>query len=240
MFDNAVGFIIQARMASTRLPGKVLMPLPFLGKRTLLDHILETLKPLGGRLIVATSKLPSSDPIADFCKERAVECFRGDEDNVLSRFIAIQQKYQFKYIFRFTADNPLIDTDKLGFFFSAVVENKLDYAYSKGMPLGMNFELFRGETLTKSMKYVLSLSDAEHVTPAIRRNAIFKKKDIEIEHLEKYRMTIDTVSDYALMSMLFQFKLDSNLEGVALIKAFATKFPWLLALNKDVPQNSVD
>ena len=240
MFDSSVGFIIQARMASTRLPAKVLMPLPFLSKKTLLDHIIDTLNPLGAKVIVATSNEPSSDPIASFCEERAIECFRGDENNVLSRFMAIQEKYQFHYIFRFTADNPLIDTHTLGFFFRNVVEDGLDYAYSKGMPLGMNFEFFRGETLVASSAYANVPSDYEHVTPAIRRNAVFKTKEIRLEDLEELRMTIDTVSDYALMSMLFQLKLETNLEGLSLIKSFAIKYPWLLELNKHVAQNKVD
>lgn len=240
MFDSTTGFIIQARMASKRLPGKVLLPLPFLGEKNVLDHIIEALQPLGGKIIIATSNESSSDAIASFCDKRNIVCFRGDENNVLSRFVAIQEEYQFNYIFRFTGDNPLIDKTKLRLFFKNVVENRLDYAYSKGMPIGMNFEFFRGEILLKSSVNANSQIDREHVTPAIRRNAIFRTKDIWLSNLGDTRMTIDTVSDYALLSMLFQFKLEVKQDGLALLISFAKKFPWLLELNKHVTQTKVD
>jgi spore coat polysaccharide biosynthesis protein SpsF len=239
-FDSSIGFIIQARMQSSRLPGKVLMPLPFLGDNPLLGHIIDALSPLGAKIIVATSTLPDNLQIQTFCNLRSIECFMGDENNVLSRFLDIQKKNQFQYIFRFTADNPIIDTKKLFDFFNSFLIDDLDYAYSKGMPLGMNFELFKGEALLLSESLVEKDSDLEHVTPAIRRNDMFKKAEIRLGNFEQLRMTVDTPSDYALISLIFNYKMYCNLEGMQLINEFFKRYDWLSGLNSHVEQKKVD
>jgi spore coat polysaccharide biosynthesis protein SpsF len=239
-FDSLTGFIIQARMQSTRLPGKVLMPLPFLSGKPILGHIVDALKPLGAKIIVATSELPENEQIVSFCKVHDVVCFLGDENDVLSRFLDIQKENQFQYIFRFTADNPLIDIKQLLVFFEEFIRKDLDYAYSKGMPLGMNFELFKGETLLLSEAMVESESDREHVTPAIKRNENFKTAEISLESLEHLRMTIDTPTDYALISMIFKYQNDSALVGVSLVKEFFKNYPWLNGLNSHIEQKSAE
>ncbi len=239
-FDSLIGFIIQARMQSTRLPGKVLMPLPFLSGKPILGHIVDALKPLGAKIIVATSELPENSQIVSFCKLHDVECFLGDENDVLSRFLDIQKENQFEYIFRFTADNPLIDIEKLLIFFKRFVNEDLDYAYSKGMPLGMNFELFKGKTLLLSEIMALTDSDREHVTPAIRRSKNFKTTEIRLENQEHFRMTVDTPIDFAFMNMIFQYRNESALEGVSLVKEFSKNYPWLNGLNSHIEQKSAE
>lgn len=223
-------------MQSSRLPGKVLMALPFLSGKPILGHIIDVLKPLGAKIIVATSELPENEQIVSFCKKQDVECFLGDENDVLSRFLDIQKVNQFKYIFRFTADNPLIGIEQLRLFFGEFISNDLDYAYSKGMPIGMNFEIFKGETLLLSEEMVESESDREHVTPAIKRNENFKIADITLESLEHLRMTVDTPTDFALISMIFQYQNGSALEGVSLVKEFFKNYPWLNGLNSHIEQ----
>lgn len=238
--NNSVGLIIQARMGSSRLPGKVLMPLPFISGKPILGHIISALKPLGGKLIVATSNRALNRPIQDFCKANQVACCLGDEEDVLSRFLTIQKENQFEYIFRFTADNPIVDTAKLMIFFNEFKEQDLEYAYSKGMPLGMNFELFRGQTLQSSAATALSTSDKEHVTPAIRRNKSCKSAEIRLDNLEGLRMTVDTPTDFALLSMIFNYQNKSDLNGVNLVKAFFAEYPWLKGLNSHIEQNKID
>lgn len=238
MFDRNVGFIIQARMDSERLPGKVLMSMPCFSTTPLIEHILNTLEPLGGKVIVAISEATSSDAIADFCYRKKVHFVRGDERNVLSRFVTIQEKFGFQYIFRFTADNPLIDTEKMVIFFQKFLETNVDYAYSKGLPLGMNFECFRGEALLRSVEYAQSKEDREHVTYAIKRSELFKKTSVVLDNLEGLRMTVDTAIDYVLMSMIYEFKNKVKLDGITLVKLFSDNYPWLIEINKHINQKS--
>ena len=238
--DDSVGFIIQARMESTRLPGKVLMPLPFISGKPILAHIINSLKPLGGKLIVATSKRKVNEPIQDFCTTNDITCFLGDEEDVLSRFISIQKENQFEYIFRFTADNPIVDLEKLMLFYNQFKSQGLEYAYSKGMPLGMNFELFKGQTLLTFEATAISNSDREHVTPAIRRSEDVKKAEIHLDDLEELRMTVDTPADFALLSMIFEYQKKSHLEGMKLVKTFFINYPWLKGLNSHIKQHKVE
>jgi spore coat polysaccharide biosynthesis protein SpsF len=235
--DKSVGFIIQARMNSTRLPGKVLMPLPFLHEKSMLQHQVETLNSLGGEIVVATSNKSESDPIAQFCLDNNIECFRGDEHNVFSRFQAIQKEKKFAHILRFTADNPLVDPLKLRDFYKTYVEKGLDYGYSEGMPLGMNFEIFQGSCLERVEALIESDSDLEHVTPAIRRNGMFKRESIKLADLSYHRFTVDTLMDYSFMSHVYQLKEKYKLDGLELVELICSEFNWLFGLNSDVLQS---
>ncbi|MFT4848996.1 MAG: spore coat polysaccharide biosynthesis protein SpsF [Parvicella sp.] len=238
--DNSVGFIIQARMESTRLPGKVLMPMPFITGKPILGHIIDALKPLGGKIIVATSKRKVNEPIKEFCIANGVGYFLGDEDDVLSRFISIQKENRFEYIFRFTADNPLVDVEKLMVFYNEFKSLGLEYAYSQGMPLGMNFELFSGKALLSSETTVNSESDREHVTPAIRRNESYKTAEICLDNSGHLRMTVDTAHDFALLSMVFDYRDSKHLQGMFLVKAFFKEYPWLIGFNNHVAQKKIN
>lgn len=234
-FDSSVGMIIQARMASTRLPGKVLMPIPIMSEQTILGQICESLKPLGGQVIVATSTNEENDAIEVFCKNEKIECFRGSEDDVFSRFLAIQQKYQFIRVFRFTADNPFIDLEKLFQFYHVFLEKDIDYAYSTGMPLGMNFELLKGETIATLATINLSDQEREHVTLGIRNSDEFSWKRIRIANKENYRLTVDGVADYLLSSTIFQL-LGDRAQTVDNIVRIFTEFPWLSSINDGILQ----
>lgn len=233
--DNKVGFIIQARMGSSRLPGKVLMSMPFGSDQTLLDRICDSLLPLGGKLIVATSQQEENDAVENFCSERDIACYRGSENDVFSRFLAIQEEYQFTYVFRFTADNPFIDQQKLVEFYEQFDNSGLDYAYSKGMPLGMNFEVMRGEAISSLSTMDLSDEDREHVTPGIRRSDRFSKKEITIAYCKEYRLTVDSAADYLLSSTLFQILGDSqpNLQN---IENTFKQYAWLSLVNEGLLQ----
>src|SRR5688500_5242636 len=107
-----VGFIIQARMKSTRLPGKVLLPIPLHGGKPIIQWIVDNVKKSGfeKKIILATSTNEEKDPLVAYCKTNSIECFRGDEENVLSRFIQILELNAFDLVVRLTGDNPLLDS----------------------------------------------------------------------------------------------------------------------------------
>jgi len=233
--DDSVGLIIQARMGSSRLPGKVLMPMPFGTQQTILGRICDSLLPLGGKIIVATSKLEENNAIEDYCREKEIECFRGSEKDVFSRFYKIQEKHKFSNIFRFTADNPFVDQNKLLQFYNSFLTAELDYAYSKGMPLGMNFEVMCGEAILSMGKMNLSDADKEHVTMGIRRSDKFKKKEIKIAESKDYRLTVDSAADYLLSSTIFQVLGDSQ-PSLQNIESTFQQYSWLFSVNEGLLQ----
>jgi spore coat polysaccharide biosynthesis protein SpsF len=230
-FAENVGFIIQARMGSSRLPGKVLMSMPFGARHTLLGRICDSLLTLGGKLIVATSKLDENDAIDYYCRAKGIECYRGAENDVFSRFHAIQEKYKFSNVFRFTADNPFIDQKKLVQFYNRFLKADLDYAFSNGMPLGMNFEVMRGETILSLAKTNLSDAEREHVTLGVRNNNKFRKEEIRIAESTDYRLTVDNAADYLLSSTLFQILGDSQ-PSLQNIESAIKKYSWLSSVNE--------
>jgi spore coat polysaccharide biosynthesis protein SpsF len=238
VFDKSIGFIIQARVASTRLPGKVLLPMPFGSEETILGQICAALETLGAKVIIATSTKHENDAIQAFCDEKNISCFRGDENDVFSRFVEIQKEFRFSHIFRFTADNPLIDRGKLIEFFEMYLSKELDYAYSKGMPLGMNFEVFKGEVLIKEAEKYLTANEMEHVTISFRENNQYRTANLLLGEYSDYRMTVDTPIDYAQLSLVFQCKELFISDGLELIDNCAKWFPWILNLNKGILQNN--
>lgn len=236
--DSSVGFIVQARMASSRLPGKVLMPMPLGSRETILSQIGNTLQTFGARLIIATSLNTENDAIEDYCLSNGFTCFRGDENDVLSRFYQVQKEHSFEHIFRFTADNPLIDKAKLQEFYQKYLAQNLDYAYSQGMPLGMNFEVFKGSILERLPLADLNKSDKEHVTLFFRAHKKYKKATLNLANLAECRMTVDTPLDYAQLSLIFQIQQMCGATGLTLVEVVREKYPWLLTLNQGVLQNN--
>jgi len=236
LFDKSIGLIIQARMSSTRLPGKVLMPMPFASETTLLGKIVRALKTTGGTVIVATSTNKENDIIEQFCESKGVQCFRGEEDDVFSRFHEIQLNESFSTIFRFTADNPFIDLGKLYQFYNSFIGSGVEYAYSKGMPLGMNFEAVKGDLFVKLNKLELTSEEREHVTLVVHRLDNIKKIFIQLANSADLRMTVDTPIDYAQASLL----MSSFDENCSLINILELKDlnPWIFELNKGVVQTN--
>lgn len=236
LFDSSVGLIIQARMSSTRLPGKVLMPMPFASETTLLGKIVGALKTTGGTIIVATSTNKENDLIEQFCESKGVKCFRGGEDDVFSRFHQIQLNESFSTIFRFTADNPFIDLGKLYQFYNTFIGSGMDYAYSKGMPLGMNFEAVKGDLFVKLNKLELTAEEREHVTLVVHRLENITKTFIQLANSADLRMTVDTPVDYAQASLLMS-SLDDNCSLLNILDLKELN-PWIFELNKGVVQTN--
>ena len=237
-----IGYIIQARMKSHRLPGKVLMPIPFPNGKSLLFYIVNQLKSLPGETIVATSKNPENDLIVDHGRKHHFAVFRGDEQNVYSRFSEIIRTHKFDHIVRLTADNPILDVEILIDSLTKHIEGGQDYTYTSGLPLGMNMEFIKSSALIESERYIHKKEDEEHVTLAIKRTDIFKKSLLSIEvddrSLSTLRLTVDTEIDYALINLLIAYGEYNQLFGLRLINSFKKTYSQLLDLNKSLPQKN--
>jgi spore coat polysaccharide biosynthesis protein SpsF len=231
-----IGAIIQARLGSTRLPNKVLMPLPLGSNETILSQIIKKIKEVDiiSDVIVATSKLPINDKLEEYVRNLNIDCFRGEEEDVLSRFYHISQERNFDYVIRFTGDNPIVDTEYLKQFINNFFKKKLEYSYSANLPLGCNFEMMKSSEINKAYKNAENSYDKEHVTPLIKKNANIKECYTfeKIEPNKNLRLTIDYPSDYALMTMIYSL-LKNKQKSVKNIFKLIDNNNWIVNINKD-------
>lgn len=197
---NGLGIILQARMGSTRLPGKIFKQI---GSKTLLDHIFFRLKSLRHRvaIVLATSHLSKDDEVERYCRENGICCFRGSEENVLERYYFCAKEYGFKNIVRLTADNPFVDVEELDNLIDLHYHNNADYSSSyQSLPVGVGAEIFTFAALEQSYSNGKALHHLEHVDEYILENArkfhIDTLKVDGVKNRPKIRLTIDTEADY--------------------------------------------
>ncbi len=192
--------LIQARMASTRLPGKVLMPLagiPILARvvaaANAVPHVLQT--------VVATGDGTANDPIADWCRDAGIDCFRGSEPDVLARLAGAADAYGADAVIRLTADCPLLDPAVIAQLAELFARGGFEYVSNVAPPQwpdGLDAEIISAEVLGIAAAEATRPSDREHVTPFIRNNrARFRAANLDcpLPGLGKLRWTIDTPED---------------------------------------------
>lgn len=206
--------ILQARVSSSRLPGKVLKPL--LGVPMLLRQI-ERLKKSRkiDRLLVATSTEPSDDPIEKLCEENGIACYRGSLNDVLDRFYQAARGFDPEHVVRLTADCPLTDAklidDVIGFY----LDGGFDYASNAiqaTYPDGLDMEVFSFSCLERAWREAALPSQREHVTPFIHQQPhLFKighyKNSSDLSHL---RWTVDEPKDFELVTMVYEALYPKN------------------------------
>lgn len=239
--------IIQARMGSSRLPGKVLLPV---GGTPLIIHMLERLKRAKSldKIYLATSVNAENDPLQKTVEKFGVTVFRGPENDVLSRYYEIAQKYKPTWVVRMTGDCPLIDpamVDEL-VNFARAHENEYDYltnAVEPTFPDGLDIEVFRFSLLEKAHKLGDDPAEREHVT------AFFLGKNPQAKNIRTYhfkgakdyshlRWTVDCPEDFELVKTIFEHFLPHHPHFTwqdAL--QFVQKNPQLMELNKKFIRN---
>lgn len=216
--------IIQARMESTRLPGKVLKTI--CGK-PILQHIIERVRfsKYLDEIIIATSNHKADDAIERFANKYNISVYRGSQENVLQRFAECAKLYKADLIVRLTGDNTLVDSDIIDKGIETYQEEELDYLYyQEGLPIGMAVEIFRYEALVRAYKEASDKECLEHVTPYLYKNEdIFKiKRSVcKDKQLQKLRWTIDTEEDLKLVEAIYnelypKYQEKFNLEDIML------------------------
>lgn len=195
-----LGIIIQARMGSSRLPGKVLRPI---GGRPLLEHVVGRLVLLRhpATVVVATSDLPQDDAIAEFCRTLAVECFRGSEQDVLARYYNCAKQYGFEHIVRLTADNPFTDIEELDRLIDKHLQEANAFTHSfEQLPIGVGAEIFSFQALERSQQEGYAPHHREHVDEYLLENpGLFKQGVLEVpssKNKPELRLTVDTEDDW--------------------------------------------
>ncbi|GCL36294.1 acylneuraminate cytidylyltransferase [Sphaerospermopsis reniformis] len=205
--------IIQARMGSTRLPGKVMKPL--CGK-TVLFHVISRVKAcsLVDEVVVATTTSLADDVIVAEAEKCGVNWFRGSEEDVLERYYLAAKQYQADVIVRVTSDCPLFDAEVLNGmleYFQTETTNglKIDYLSNclrRSYPRGLDAEVFTFEVLEKAFQSANKPYQREHVTPYIYEHPeIFSlHNQNNDDDLSDYRWTLDTQEDWRLIEEIYK------------------------------------
>lgn len=206
--------IIQARMGSTRLQGKILKKI--CGKEILL-HIVDRIKEckLIDKIVIATTEKSSDDEVEAFCKRNNIEYFRGSEDNVLERFFKCADKHNADIIVRVTADDPLKDPKVIDKGLSIFLDNKYDYVSNTIKPTypeGIDIEIFSFQALIKAFNEASLESEKEHVTPYIWKNAekfnVYNfENNVDLSYM---RWTLDTEDDFNFINKIYQELYQDN------------------------------
>lgn len=205
----ATAIIVQARMASTRLPGKIMKEV--LGK-TLLEYQLERLLRVkqADQVIVATTDHGEEQPIVDLCQRLGVPSFRGSEQDVLARYYGAATKYGADVVVRISSDCPLIDPAVVDKVISFYLAHKEDYDYVSNTfpeltyPRGMDTEVMSYEALKEAYEQATDQAEREHVTIFIkRRPERYRIKNLPYDKdYSHYRWTVDTPEDFALIEKM--------------------------------------
>lgn len=201
--------IIQARMGSTRLPGKVLKKVM---DTTLLEYQLERVRrsALIGQIIVATTVREDDNAIVRLCEELGVNVYRGSENDVLSRYYEAAVHNKADVIVRLTSDCPLIDPEVIDGVIQLYLESVgADYASNaliRTFPRGLDTEVFSFQTLEEAYLKAKLPSEREHVTSYIHSQPErFKLINFSNDQdVSCHRWTVDTKEDYALIQQILQ------------------------------------
>jgi spore coat polysaccharide biosynthesis protein SpsF len=207
MTSPDVPAIVQARLSSSRLPGKVLRSLR---GRSVIEHVVEAAREFSYPVIVATSTDPSDDPLAEFLQNCSIPCVRGPLLDVYERFSQTFELPAFRaaeWFFRVTGDCPLLSQD-LGQKLLAARKHEADIIYfdDHALPRGVAPELVRTRAFLDLRRVNMTEAEREHVTLGIyrrsRERALALPVPPGLAHPE-FRLTLDYAEDYALLSQLF-------------------------------------
>jgi len=213
--------IIQARMSSTRLPGKIMK---LINGKPALFYLIDRLRhsKLLKRIIIATTIKECEKPIIIFCKKHNIDYFRGSEDDVLDRYYQTALKYNCKDIMRLTSDCILMDPNIVDDMIEYYYKNKLNYLIMKysnnevgakgGFPDGFNPEIYSFKLLEYSKFNSKLKEEKEHVTIYLRKNLKnIAKYEIKLKqkykniNFKNFHLSLDTQKDFELINEILNY-----------------------------------
>lgn len=240
-----VGVIVQARMNSERLPGKVMLDI--LGE-PVLQHIINRLKECKSpdAVVVATTDGKKDDVIAGLAGINNLSCYRGSENDLLSRYYCAAKENKINIVIRITADCPLIEPgvidDMVASYLKSDGVDYLSNTIKRTFPRGLDVEIFSFAALEKAFNSADKDYQREHVTAYIYEHP----KDFMVsnfensEDLSRFRLTLDTREDYILIKKIYEdlFPLNSKF-GLKAVVDYLTGHPELLEINAHVEQKKL-
>jgi spore coat polysaccharide biosynthesis protein SpsF len=238
MSEKAVA-IIQARMGSTRLPGKTMMDIR---GHPVLWHVINRVSKAAsiGRLIVATTTGRQDDIIDDFCHGYNIECYRGSSNDVLDRYYRCAKKYGAKDIVRITADCPLHDPDVIDIVAENYLQGGYDYVSNTleaTFPDGYDTEVFSFSVLEEAWHKANLPSEREHVTPYMKKSPGIRKKNVvSVKKYPLYRCSLDHNEDLEFIRAIYD-GIGTEIFSIDDVIAYLEKFPRFLQINQHIVIN---
>ena len=225
--------IVQARLTSSRLPNKVLMPL---AGKTILEHVNERLSRVKGidKVVFAIPENQLNNRLEAFLEEKGISYFRGSENDVLDRFYQCAIKYSPKIVVRATCDNPLVDIELAETMLRSFGDN--DYMHGKTCSLGTAVEIFKMSALTEAFHNASTSIEHEHVTPYIWKRPDVYKVEMYPYVGPSFRLTVDEDKDYELMNLIYDEMYKGSPICNELVYDFLSRHPELVEINKSVEQ----
>lgn len=240
--------IIQARLGSTRLPGKVLKKL---SGKSVLEHVIYRVSKsnLIDQIIVATTTNKEDDKIIDECLKIGVNYYRGDENNVLSRYYETAFDKGYETIIRITSDCPLIDPkiidNMIRYFNNENEKYRLDYlsnSLKETFPRGFDVEIFTFNSLKEAYENATLEYEKEHVTPYIYLNQdkFTIKNYYNSNKYQNYRLTLDTYEDYLVIKNIYDniYKEDRMFFYEDII-SYLNQYPEIANINQHIKQKKL-
>ena len=232
---------IEARMTSTRLPGKCLLKVE---KKSMLEHLVNRLKKTNNinEIVLATTIKPTDDVLVQEAKKLNISFFRGSEKNVMDRVIKAGKSVNADVIVEITGDCPIIDPDLIDQAIMMFKKNNVDYVSNgniRSYPDGMDVQVFRLNTLIKSASMTKDALDQEHVTLHIRKNPkIFRHLNIispPSMYWPELGLTLDEKDDYIFLKKIIEHFYKKNpYFSCSDVINFLKKNKSLLEINKNV------
>lgn len=230
--------IVQARMTSTRLPGKVLKEV--LGK-PLLEYQIERLRRIkfAEEIVIATTENETDQPIVNLCNRLSVAYFRGSEEDVLARYYGAATAHAADVVVRITSDCPVVDpevcVETINWFLQH--RNECDYLRLEKCPRGLDVEVFSFKVLEECFREATEKPDREHVTTFIYRRhpERYRIKYMDFpENLSHYRWTVDTFEDFELIKRIIErlYPLKAYFTYVDILDVMEKNPEWYYINNK--------
>ena len=232
--------IVQARMGSTRLPGKVMADI---GGRPMIEFLLTRLSRTAGldEVMLATTDAASDAPMADHVRSLGYSVYRGSVDDVLDRFYQAALHAQADVAIRITGDCPLVDPGVVEAVIAAFRENDVDYASNAAPPTypdGLDVEVFSFAALEQAWRETTPGYDREHVTPYLRESGKFRTTNVANDNdLSALRWTVDEAADLSVVRAVaaaFAPRLDFTWRDV---EALMARQPELFIYNQQIKRN---
>ena len=236
-----VGFLITARLKSTRLPLKILKDL---NGKSVTERLIDRIKQINGidEIVICTSSNPQDKDLIDLAVKNDVQYFTGDEDDVLQRLLDACEKFQLDYFIGITADNPLISIKYSNEISKHIKENKYDFIKLDGLPIGAATYGWKVKAL-KTVCKVKKVIDTEIWGYLINRPELFEIKSINIEGKLKrpeLRFTLDYPEDYSFINEIYTNVPFDNVLDLHDVIDYLDTNPDTIAINKNCIQRDLD
>ncbi len=236
-----IGAIVQARMTSTRVPGKVLLKVK---NRPLLDYLYAQLRQVEkiDKIILATTINKEDEPLAEYAAKRKIDCFRGSENDVLDRYYQAAKSYKLSHIMRITSDCPFVDPNVCNRVIETYYSEETDYVHTDStFAEGLDCEFLSFSVLEQVYQSARLKSEREHVTLYVHNHPeLFKITALHnTTDDSRYRFTVDEPKDFEVVKAIIEGLSEEKpcVFTAEKVKAFLDEHPEIFRLNANIIRN---